>query len=294
MSPSGIHKTFWSCECAATMYCWFGRSGWWVIISLYWNYRIFLLWWFLVFISHFAKIFENINTIFFCRNCLEICRTNGMLNIVNTFDQVRIFQYKLYKPMNMIIYYKPAVHQNLYLPLSLSLLISDGRSTGENRSTRNITEIVWKVNLNLSLVTASKRSWGKVMFSQVPSQERGGRWVSLVPGPFWGAVCLGYVKERGRGRYVQEGWNLAPSLDTWDLGYYGIRSISGRYASFWNAFFFYYRPAKVMFPQASVCPRGVSRSLSRGICPGGVCLGRTSVQGGLSGRTPRRETPPVR
>ena len=131
-----------------------------------------------------------------------------------------------------------------FLSLSLSLLISDGRSTGENRSTRNITEVVWKVNLNLSLFIASKRGWGKVMFSQVPRPSGGGGvWVSLVPGPFWGAVCLGVgmsgSMSRGRGKYVHQGWNRTPSPDTWDLGYYGIRSTSGRYASFWNAFFLF-------------------------------------------------------
>ena len=286
MSPSGIHKTFWSCECAATMYCWFGRSGWWVIISLYWNYRIFVLWWFLVFISHFAKIFENINTIFFCRNCLEICRTNGMLNIVNTFDQVRIFQYKLYKPMNMIIYYKPAVHQNLYLPLSLSLLISDGRSTGENRSTRNITEIVWKVNLNLSLFTASKRSWGKVMFSQVPSQERGGRWVSLVPGPFWGAVCLGVCQGEGEGQVCPGG--LEPHPFPGYMGPWILRDTVHKRAVriLLECLLFITAPQRLCFHRRLSVHEGCL-----GLCPGGSVRGG-SVWGGPLSRGVCQGEPP--
>ena len=42
------------------------------------------------------------------------------------------------------------------------------------------------------------------------------------------------------------GTHLPPN--TWDLGYYGMRSTSGRYASYWNAFLFYsclYRCASV-------------------------------------------------
>ena len=57
--------------------------------------------------------------------------------------------------------------------------------------------------------------------------------VFLVPSPF-----------RGRGGYVQGVDNydseaLTPPPHTWDLGYNGIRSASGWYASYWNAFLFY-------------------------------------------------------
>ena len=77
------------------------------------------------------------------------------------------------------------------------------------------------------LFTTRQRSCRKVMFSQaclILSTGGGvaslvpcpfwGRWVYLVPGPFWEWVC-----PRTRA------WVLPPpSPHTWDLGYYGIQS----------------------------------------------------------------------
>ena len=65
-----------------------------------------------------------------------------------------------------------------------------------------------------------------------------------------GWVCPGgYVEGKGGGLCQGGGYfplgvdmfvgvGTHPFPDTWDLGYYRIRSTSGRYASYWNAFLF--------------------------------------------------------
>ena len=72
-----------------------------------------------------------------------------------------------------------------------------------------------------SFITARKSSGGKVMFSQacvVPSVHR---W-----GVRWQGICI------GEGGLHPWGLGRPPP----PIGYYGIRSTSGRYASYWNAF----------------------------------------------------------
>ena len=70
------------------------------------------------------------------------------------------------------------------------------------------------------------------MFSHILSTGEG--WVSLVPGSFQGSMpgprSLLEVDLCPRGGYP------TLSLWTWDLGYHGIRSASGRYTSYWYAF----------------------------------------------------------
>ena len=129
------------------------------------------------------------------------------------------------------------------------------------------------------------------MFSQVPSQERGGGECLWYQVPSGERYVWGYVKERGRGRYVQEGWNLTPSLDTWDLGYYGIRSISGRYASFWNAFFLL--PPRKGYVSTGVClsTRGVSVSVQGDLSGGGSVWGGPLSRGVCQGEPPGERLP---
>ena len=82
------------------------------------------------------------------------------------------------------------------------------------------------------LSSANEVAGSKVMFSQVSvilSTGEGG-WVSMVPCLF-GGVCVrvGMYGSMSRGRV---------SPNPLDLGYNGMRSASGQYASYWNASMF--------------------------------------------------------
>ena len=97
-------------------------------------------------------------------------------------------------------------------------------------------------------------SWGgRYLWYQVPSKIVGmfvGREVSLVPGPFQEG---GYVQGVGTHPWTWRTWGwvltpphtwtsgglvptLLPRPPIWELGYNGIQSASGQYASYWNAF----------------------------------------------------------
>ena len=91
------------------------------------------------------------------------------------------------------------------------------------------------MSATIMIITARKRSCGKVMFSFCLSKRGRDLWShvlstgisgtrSLLGGMSGGGVCM------SRGGY------LAPLPDTFDLGYYGIRSTIRRYASYWNVF----------------------------------------------------------
>ena len=66
------------------------------------------------------------------------------------------------------------------------------------------------------IVTASRRSWGKVMFSQLSVCSRW-RWVSPVPGPSLGEYVKG-VGMSGEGGYFQGVGTQPPLPRIWDLG----------------------------------------------------------------------------
>ena len=84
-----------------------------------------------------------------------------------------------------------------------------------------------KMAIHFNLITTRQRSWGKVMFSQVFVYPRGEYlWYQVYPA----RVFPG-------GGYVQGVTHPLP-IQTWDLGYNGIRSTNGRYAPYWDAFLF--------------------------------------------------------
>ena len=80
------------------------------------------------------------------------------------------------------------------------------------------------------------------LWYQVPSG--GGHVKGVCPGGKYVqgmGMCKGWVRPGCRysppmGVGMAGMWVVTPSPDTWDLGNYGIRSTSGRYASYWNAF----------------------------------------------------------
>ena len=81
----------------------------------------------------------------------------------------------------------------------------------------------------ISIFPPHKQSCGKVMFSQVCLSVHGG-----------GADLLSHILSGGGYIWYQVlpgGW-VCPGGGYSPPGYYGIRSTSGRYASYWNAFLF--------------------------------------------------------
>ena len=94
-----------------------------------------------------------------------------------------------------------------------------------------------------SLLGMGMSSCEKTMFSQVSVHRGSYPWSHVLcrGGYLWYQVPSGgWVYPEGVG--MSGGWVLTapPPPDTWDLGYYGIRSTSGRYACYWNAFLLLY------------------------------------------------------
>ena len=99
----------------------------------------------------------------------------------------------------------------------------------------------------IGLITTRKRSLRRLCFYRCLSVYRRGihgRWVCVLGGCAWQGACIHGRGEHGRGMHgrgcvvggcVVRGpaWHAGPTGR-----YYEIRSMSGRYASYWNAFLF--------------------------------------------------------
>ena len=119
--------------------------------------------------------------------------------------------------LSKLIYLVETTNQKV-LDVTLSIL---GNCCMEERTRKDVSKSLFChsfLSRILYLITARQRSCGKVMFSQVcVCLRKGGEWVCLVSGPFWGGVggvyawsqtpSEGYVWGVGMSR---DGWVLAP------------------------------------------------------------------------------------
>ena len=101
--------------------------------------------------------------------------------------------------------------------------------------------------------------------------------VSLVPCPFWEGVDISGTRSLPGGVYVQwvgthpsqwdlRGWVSTPQPPPkkyWDLGHHKIRSVSGRYISYWNdVLYLYYFRTKEIFCGSRFYQQGASGPIS--------------------------------
>ena len=115
---------------------------------------------------------------------------------------------------------------------------SQGRPANQSHSTLGINTLVSEYGTDHIFLRPANEVWGKVIFSEacVKNFVRGGAWLlggrAWLPGGMRG--CWGGMRGRWGACVVAGGHAWLPRGGC--IGYDEIRSMSGRYASYWNAF----------------------------------------------------------